>query len=103
MATERISKYVSGFGLSFLVTSIASALLVIIKEENEAVMAWMKAFSGHHWMTQGILIISLFTILGFVFSRIPLEKNNIEEKLTIMILSGVLVGAFLITGFFLLE
>ena len=38
---DRISAYTASFGLSLGLTSLFNALLAIIKETNEPVLAWM--------------------------------------------------------------
>ena len=49
------------------VTSVVSALLVVLKEANEhTVLAWMKAATGHHWVTHGIIDLILFVLIGFL-------------------------------------
>jgi hypothetical protein len=49
METIEIGKYTKSFGLSFAITSLISALLVILKETNEeTVLAWMKTATPHH-------------------------------------------------------
>ena len=56
MENSEIGKYTRSFGLSFAITSVVSALLVIIKESSEeGVLAAMKAVTGHHWITHGLI------------------------------------------------
>ena len=39
----------AAFGVSLGITSLFNALLVVVKETNEdTVLAWMKAATGHH-------------------------------------------------------
>jgi hypothetical protein len=103
MSENKLTQYVRGFGLSFFATSIASALLVIAKEENAALKDAMKALSGHHWTTHGIVVVGLFIILGFVLSKLNLDEKLGENRLVPMILTGAFAGVLLITGFFLIE
>lgn len=103
MTADKIANYVSGFGFSFLFTSILSTLLLIAKEENAALKDGMKALSGHHWTTHGILVVALFLILGVVLSRFHLEAKWSENKLIPIILTGAFTGLLVIGGFFLLE
>ncbi len=96
-------KYLSGFGLSFLISSLASAVLVILKEENAALLAWMKAFLGHHWVTHGVFAIVLFIVLGLVFSGLHLGKNWTEKHLVTFVLIGAVLSTLIVGVFFLLE
>ena len=59
-----------GFGISYAITSVFSALLVVLKESSETVYNLLAAMTGHHWVTHGVLDIVVFLVLGFVFSRI---------------------------------
>ncbi|BDB29330.1 hypothetical protein Tamer19_75130 [Cupriavidus sp. TA19] len=61
----RLGKLTTSFGLSLGITSVLSALLVILKETNEqTVLAWMKAATGHYWITHSLLDVLAFVILG---------------------------------------
>ena len=104
MEHNEIGKYTRSFGLSFAITSILSALLVILKETNEdTVLAWMKAATGHHWITHGVLDIILFLVLGWVFSRL----NNGQgiritpNALIICIVGSVVISGLIISGFYI--
>lgn len=53
-AERDIGRYATAFGVSLGLTSLFNALLVLVKETNqETVLAWMTAATGHHWVTQG--------------------------------------------------
>lgn len=103
MIKPNSGKYIAGFGLSFLVVSIASSLLVILKEDNAALKNWMKGLLGHHWVTHGAFVIFLFLILGFVFSSMRLGKNWTEQRLMTLIIAGTILGGLILGGFFLFE
>ena len=104
MEHNEIGKYTRSFGLSFAITSILSALLVILKETNEdTVLAWMKAATGHHWVTHGVLDIILFLVLGWVFSR-PNNGQGIRitpNALIICIVGSVVISGLIISGFYI--
>jgi hypothetical protein len=102
MSGNDLLKNLKSFGLSFFVTAIANSLLVILKEENEAVMAWMKALTSHHWITQGVFAVVLFFLLGTVFSLTGIGEKLEEEKLSALALTGTLAATLLIVGFFLM-
>jgi hypothetical protein len=94
---------VAGFGLSYLIMSIASAILVILKEENKALLDGMKALMGHHWVTHGAFTILLFLILGAILSRLPIGKDWAEKHLITMVLAGTIISGLILGGFFLIE
>ena len=73
MANYSNSKF--GFGLSFVITSIVTALLVVWKETNESLKSLMKEFTGHHWITHGILILVLLIDLAHLV--IPINSPRV--------------------------
>ena len=103
METIEIGKYTKSFGLSFAITSLISALLVILKETNEeTVLAWMKAASGHHWVTHGIIDIIVFVALGWALSM-PNGGQGLKisvNALIVNIVASTLISSLLIAGFF---
>ena len=106
MENTEIGKYTRSFGLSFAITSVISAILVILKETNEeTLLAWMKAASGHHWVTHGIFDIILFVVLGWVLSR-PHNGQGVRLSTSGLVSSmagAIVVSGALILGFYLLH
>jgi hypothetical protein len=98
------SRYTISFGISLAVTSILNALLVVLKERNQAtVMAWMKKASGHHWASHTSFSLIVFFALGLVLAQ---TRNGHGPKvtatgLTRLIVIGVAIGAAIIFGFYL--
>ncbi|MEJ2102002.1 MAG: hypothetical protein P8X68_18815 [Desulfobacterales bacterium] len=106
MENSEIGKYTRSFGLSFAITSVFSALLVIIKESSEeGVLAAMKAITGHHWVTHGLINLIIFVVLGWVLSRInkgqgvKLSANGLISY----IVGAIVISGVLISGFYLVE
>jgi len=96
MEQNVIGKHTRSFGLSFAITSILSALLVILKETHEdTVLAWMKAATGHHWVTHGVFDIIVFVILGWALSRL---NNGQGLKIAPNVLVNCIVGSIVISG-----
>lgn len=105
MATIPSEKYAIAFGRSFAVTSVLSALLVVVKERNETVMAWMKAAMGHHWVTHGVLTIVLFVVLGAVLAARSSSTVTSEDynRTAIAVSLSTIISGLIIAGFFLLH
>ncbi|MCF8052889.1 MAG: hypothetical protein K9L59_16755 [Desulfobacterales bacterium] len=106
MQNSEVGKYTRSFGVSFAITSVVSALLVIVKETNEeTVLAWMKAASGHHWVTHGIFNLILFVVLGWALSRldkgrgIPVSARGLIS----LIVGSIVASGILIVGFYLFH
>jgi len=103
---ETLSKYTVSFGASLAITSILSALLVVVKELNEnSVLAWMKGLTSHHWITHGLLMVIAFFAIGWGLAKM----NNGEGlkmtpgRLVCVIASGVVIGGLIISGFYLVD
>ncbi len=93
-----IGKYTVSFGLALAVTSVLSALLVVVKELSEhSVLAWMKAATGHHWITHGLVDIVVFVALGFLLTNVKMSS----EGLIRLIVAAVVISGAIIAGFYL--
>lgn len=100
----RLGKLTTSFGLSLGVTSILSALLVILKETNEqTVLAWMKAAAGHHWVTHGLFDLATFIILGFALRGLANQLQSRPIVVTTLALGGAVTGALLVAAFYALA
>jgi len=102
---DTVNKNTVSFGLSLTITAILSAILVVIKELNEnSVLAAMKAMTGHHWITHGVLAVIAFFVIGWGLSK----ANNGEglkitpERLAGFIVGGVVISGLIIAGFYLI-
>lgn len=97
-------KFTRAFGVSFAITSILSALLVVLKESHEeTVLALMKSATGHHWATHGILNLILFVALGWALSRLDKGQGihiSVNALVTCIALA-VVVSGMIIMGFYL--
>jgi len=102
MENSPMDRYTAGFGISLALTSVLNAVILVIKEENDAVMKAMKAALGHHWTTHGVIAIVVFVVLGFVFSSITkLETKFDSHRILKYIIWGVIIGGAVTAGFFL--
>jgi hypothetical protein len=102
--THELGKYTKSFGLSFAITSLLSALLVVVKETNEdTVLAWMKAATGHHWVTHGLVNLILFFFFGWLLARLNHgEGVNIKAgSLVMSIVASLVISWLIIAGFYI--
>ena len=105
MQNNSLGTYTWSFGISVIVTSIFSALLVVVKESNpDTVMAWMKA-TGHHWAAHGVLNLIVFLAVGYGLAALNKDKEvtTTASSLTTWLTLAVLAGTVIISGFFFLE
>ncbi len=104
METNGLGKYTVSFGLSLAITSVLSALLVIVKELSETtVMAWMKQVTIHHWVTHGLFDLIVFVALGFLLAGAGTSRwaESAPGKFICVLVSSVVVSALIIAGFYL--
>jgi len=101
MTNTQMEKYTAGFGLSLVVTNLLNAVILVVKEKSDTVMSAMKAALGHHWTTHGAIIITVFIVLGFIFSRMKLEERWDSQKMLKYIIWAVIISGVIIAGFFL--
>ncbi len=107
MDIHTVDKHTFAFGGSLAIVSILSALLVVMKERSEPVMHWMKAATGHHWITHGLIVLVLFLVFGFMLGALahastlpgtPLGRGY--NTLTLVIVVAVVLSGLMIAGFF---
>jgi hypothetical protein len=105
MENIEIGKYGRSFGLSFAITSLFSALLVVLKETNEeTILAWMKAATPHHWITHTLLFLIIFVVLGIVLAKVN-DGQGIKisaDKLISYMVGTFVISGLIIAGFFLI-
>ncbi len=99
-AADRAGATVTGYGVSYAITSIASALLVVLKESSESVLQFLVAITGHHWVTHGLLVMIVFVAVGAVLAR--RDMNLSGNALIATIVGSTVVSGLIISGFFIL-
>jgi len=89
----QLDKYTLGFGISAAIVILFNAFLMILKEEIPLVHKMMVALSGHHWTSHGLIDVTLFILLGFLFSN-----RSIKVNISSVIIASTVVGVLLIIG-----
>jgi hypothetical protein len=96
METNDIGKYTTSFGMSLAITSVVSALLVVVKEMSEnTVLALMKGITFHHWFTHSLFILILFVVVGWLLAR---SNGGQGVKMGVNRFISTLVGAVVVSG-----
>jgi uncharacterized Tic20 family protein len=102
---ETIGKNTTSFGVSLAITSILSAILVLIKESSQTVLGLMKNMTGHHWITHGLIAVIAFFVIGWGLGK----TNNGEglkmtpDRLITILVGAIVLSGLIIAGFYLLE
>jgi hypothetical protein len=102
METNSMGKYTISLGLSLAITSVLTALLVVMKEISQnTVLVWMKRITGHHWVTHGLFILILFVVIGWLLAKANGGQvvKMTANRLIIMFVTGVVLGGLIIAGF----
>ena len=73
---NHIDRETAGFGVAAAAAIVFSTLLAVAKEFSPALKAAMKAASGHHWITHGVVVLALFLILGWLLSKTNLRMSG---------------------------
>ena len=102
METNGIGKYTTSFGMSLAITSVVSALLVVVKElSQKTVLAFMKGITFHHWFTHTLFILILFVVIGWILARanggqgVEMSVNRFISTLVgAVVLSGLIIAGF---------
>ena len=102
--TDELSGSAAGFGIALAAASVASALLVIVKEESpHGVMPWMARITGHHWATHSLFAVVIFLGVGFGLSRTNggCGPRLSGASVSRLLMAGILVSSAIIVGFYL--
>lgn len=99
--SESVDARTAGFGVSYAVTSILSAIIVVLKESSEGFHDKLAAITGHHWVSQGLLDIVVFLVLGFILTRMGGGLRMSGNALVTTIVAATVLSGLIITGYFL--
>ncbi len=93
--------------ISYVVTSIFNAVLVVVKEnKSTGVFDWLKNTFGHHWVGHGIVTLIVFilvTVIGVFLFKIEELDDKTVNLLIALIFISTLISVGIIAGFFLME
>ncbi len=105
MNEAALSKNSITFGLALALTSVVNAIIVVAKEKSAVVMDGMKRCTGHHWTTHTLLVLGIFVGSAWVFGRANQGRGPefSAVRLVRTLVSGVVIAAAIIIGFYLLD
>ncbi|OGG76388.1 hypothetical protein A2950_00045 [Candidatus Kaiserbacteria bacterium RIFCSPLOWO2_01_FULL_55_19] len=102
-----LNRITSGFGISAVITLVASMLLTIMKESYPPLLSFMKSISilgvKHHWLVHGLAIVILFYLLGWLFSSSRRDTNISGASLATILAWATVLSSLGIFGFYLME
>ena len=97
---QELSPHTAGFGVAAAIAILFNTLLAWLKDSHPAVQNAMKDVLGHHWITHGVLVASVFAVLGFGFSRSAFVGRLSGKMLAIIIFSATVLGGLGLVGWF---
>ena len=93
------SKQTIGYGIAAIVAILGNTALTWIKETNPAVNAFMKQLLYHHWIAQGLAVLLVFLVFGFILSRFV--RPSAGKMLTFTLVLASAAGALGLVALFL--
>jgi hypothetical protein len=98
-STDTVRAKTAGFAVSYAITSILSAILVVLKEGSQSIHDGLAAVTGHHWVTHGLLDVIVFLVLGFVLAGRGLHLTT--QAMLWTIVGSTVVSGLIIAGYFI--
>jgi len=99
---QAVGATVAGFAWSYAITSLLSALLVVVKETFKWAHDLLVAVTGHHWTAHGVVVILLFVILGFVLTQTSMAKTASAGQIIGLVVGSTIVSGLIIGGYFVI-
>ncbi len=101
--TQALDQTTAAFALSAAITVLFNTLLTWIKELSEPFHDFMAALTGHHWITQGLVDVIVFIVLGYVFVRTGTAARMPATSLVNTLVAAVVIAGIGLAGFFLVA
>jgi hypothetical protein len=89
------------FGMGFVIAALFNAVLVIAKQSQPGLFAWMSALTGHHWMTHGLLVMAVFFVSGG--SLLFIKPQASTRVVTRYIAASTILSTGVIAGYFFVR
>jgi cation transport ATPase len=101
--TQELDKTTAAFALSAAITVLFSTLMTWIKELSEPFHDFLAVLTGHHWTTQGVVVLIVFVVLGWIFMRTGIASRMSPTGLINTLVAAVIIAGIGIAGFFLIA
>jgi hypothetical protein len=93
-AESRLGASSAGFGLAATIIVVFNTVLACVKDAWRPLLNAMNAVGYHNWITQGVVDVILFFVLGLLFSRTGFAARMAPNRLiSTLVAAVVLAGA----------
>lgn len=99
---NNVSATTAGYAIAAMVAIIANTLLTWAKESYPPLFAVMKSL-GHHWAIHGTVIVLIFLVLGYIFSRSSFTRRMSGTTLAVLLFFATTLAGAGLVGFFLFK
>ncbi|MBI5398517.1 hypothetical protein HZB03_03565 [Candidatus Woesearchaeota archaeon] len=73
-------------------TLTSVTFITIIAELSKPFKTILTNLSGHHWVSKGIISISLFVLLYLLLSKVLTDKADVQKETKYVIVTTILAG-----------
>jgi hypothetical protein len=101
-AEPRLGASSAGFGLAATIVVVFNTALACVKDAWRPLLNAMNAVGYHNWITQGVVDIILFFVLGLLFAETGFAARVAPNRLiSALVVAVVLAGAGLFMWYLL--
>lgn len=101
LAPKDPSKRAAAYGLAAAISILFNTALTLAKEAYEPLRHFMVALSGHHWVSQGLIDLLVYVILGELLLRKSIPTAGVNDRLAFTIAAAVVIAGAGLCGWFL--
>ncbi len=99
MSARKENVMLTALLLAFLIGSLYSAILVVVKEEYRPVFDFLKNTFGHHWVGHGITTLIVFAVFIYIFRAMGVALT--EDRLIQILWLAIILNLLIIGGYML--
>lgn len=92
LEAQDLSSKTIGFAMAAAITVLFNTALACAKDAYKPLNSLMNAIAWHNWITQGIVDLLLFFVLGFLFSKMSWPNRSSGNRVTTLLAAAVIVA-----------
>jgi hypothetical protein len=99
---SKLSRNSVSFGLAAAISILVNTVLACAKDASPRLKTWMASFTGHDWTTQGLAVVLLFIVLGFILKRTDFAERMPAGRIISSLVVATLAAAIGLFGWYAL-